>query len=156
MEELIFILRALINDLDCVKYTDEQLISLLTTASFLVIGETPFIDDYVVNLTYKSISPDPTYANSADVPFMTLVSLKAAYLLLNSEAKISTTYNMKVVDGPSSIDLKDQWKAISTIAELRKKEYDQVKLQLSLEYGGGSGLAITTPTTVDYIMDGWR
>lgn len=156
MEELIFILRTLINDPLGTKYSDDSLVNLLCTSSFLVIGETPFIDNYTINLKDKLIEPDPTYANVDDVPFMTLVSLKSAYLLLNSEAKVSTTYNVKIVDGPSTIDLKDQWKAISALAELRKKEYDDIKLQLTLEYGGGNGLAILTPTTVDTIMHGWR
>lgn len=156
MEELLFILRNLISDTDSVKYTDDALLNLLCVAAFLVITETPFVEGYVVNLKDKTITPDPTYATSTDIPFMTLISLKAAYLILNNEAKISSANNIKVKDGPSEIDLKDQWMAINELAKARKDEYDQIKMKLTLEYNSGNGLVVMSPTTVQTIYyNGW-
>ena len=156
MEELIFILRNLIGDTNSTKYTDDSLLNLLCTAAFLVITETPFIEGYTVNLKDKTITPDPTYANVSDIPFMTLISLKASYLILNSEAKISSAKNVKIHDGPSIIDLKDQWMAINELAKARKEEYDYIKNKLTLEYNSGNCLVVMSPTTVQTIYDnGW-
>lgn len=157
MEELIFILRNLINDVDATTYSDDSLLNLLCTSAFLVISETSFIEGYVVNLQTKAIIPDPTYSNTADIPFMSLTALKAAYLLLYNEAKVHISRSIKIIDGPSTIDLKGQADSSSKLAAERKAEYDQLKKQLKLEYEGGSGLAIMTPTTVETIMyNVWR
>lgn len=158
MFELIFILRNLINDQDSTIYTDDSLTQVICTSAFLVIAETPFISDYIVNLNTQEITPNPTYANADDIPFMTLISLKAAYMILNNEAKsYASQTGIKVIDGPSTVSIGNRYEASSKLAQQRKEEYDYLRNQIKLEYNGGNGLAVLTPTTVQTIMcNTWR
>lgn len=151
MEELIFIVRQLINDLDGSTYSDDQLLNIVCVAALFVNAETDFIDTYLVNLKDKNIDPDPTYSNVDDVPFMTLVSLKAAIIILKNECKKYALNTFRIHDGPSIIDTSSLYKSLADLLKTREEEYDQVKIDIQLSFQGGNGYTITTPTTVSNI-----
>lgn len=152
MEELILIVRNLLNDLDGTSYTDDQLVNMICTAAFFVNGETDYIDNYTVNLKDKVITPDPTYATAADVPFMTLVSLKAAIIVVKGECKKYSLVAARVHDGPSIVDTSYVYKAMLDLLKKLEEEYERVKMNILVSYQGGQGYIITTPTTVESIM----
>lgn len=81
-DELIPMLRALINDLDCSSYTysDDRLEQLLIVGARYVAQEIPFSTTYTVNVSDREISPDPTVTATRNDTFSNFIVLKAACL----------------------------------------------------------------------------
>jgi hypothetical protein len=151
MEELIFIVRGLLNDLDATSYTDEKLLNIICVAAFFVISETDYNTSYIVNVKDKEIEPDPSYITAADVPFMTLVSLKAAIIVVKGECKKYSLLTGRVHDGPSIIDTSSLYKAMADLLDKLQDEYEKVKMNIEISYLSGYGYTITTPTVVETI-----
>jgi hypothetical protein len=83
-EELLLILRALINDLDSTRYSDDSLIKVLLVAAFQVAREpVSFTQDFEVSVVNETITPDPcdTANNTDDADFVNLACLKAACII---------------------------------------------------------------------------
>ena len=103
-DEMVPILRHLIDDTAETKtYTDSMLENIIVVAAQLSTVEISFDNDYMIDVTQMSISPDPT-AGTRDNAFIALISLKAACLTLKAEAKASAGESIRVTDGPSTID----------------------------------------------------
>src|SRR6187402_3159724 len=79
-DEAVLILRYMIDDVDDpVKYSDDRLEQLIFVAAQFVKKENIFEEDYVINVTNKTITPEPT-----DEAFTNLVVLKASCLLVSA------------------------------------------------------------------------
>lgn len=99
------IVRYLIDDA-VVPYTydDSRLQQTIVISAQLTLLEVHFDKDYVVDVAGSGISPDPT-ADPRDDAFISLVSLKTACVVLGAEVKDASQSGVRIMDGPSTIDL---------------------------------------------------
>lgn len=148
MQDILFMLRVLINDIGNTTYSDDSLTRLILTSAIIVKREISFDVDYKINLELLKITPYET-----DEVFNLFVSHKAAILLLQSEIRTKTYQSVKIVDGPSSIDLSNISKDMQALLKYSTEQYAKMKLDytLSQNNGGSFGYAVVTPTTVEYI-----
>ena len=101
---MVKIVRHLVDDVAETTYDDGRLEETVAVAAQLLLNEIDFEQTYTINLDTISISPDPTTSNAMDESFITIVSLKAACILVSSELKSNSLTALRVVDGPSTID----------------------------------------------------
>lgn len=147
MQDILMMLRVLINDIAGTIYSEDSLTRLALTSAIIVKKELYFEQEYTVNLQLLTISPDP------EEDFTLFVSHKAAILLLSSEMRTKTSQSIKIVDGPSTIDLSNISKDMKSLLDFLTAQYDRMKLDFTLHANnqGSFGYAIMTPTTVEYI-----
>jgi len=140
------ILRVLIGDMsDTPTYTDTRLSRILVVAAAYVVNELSFDYAYSVDVRNATISPDPTSQATRDDVFVTLLSLRAANILLDSEVKYYAMSSLKVQDGPSSIDTTSRANFVKEAAKIIADQYAKTKM---LHQMGDAGVAILTPYTV--------
>ena len=104
--EMVRILRHIINDLDSSSYsfTDDRLEESILVSAQLVSTEIDFDKDYTIDVDALVLSPDPT-ASVKDDAFINLVVLKSACIILGSEVRSNALNSIALKDGPSSIIL---------------------------------------------------
>jgi hypothetical protein len=144
IEEMLIVLRGLVQDLDQTIYTDYSLIRLLITSSIMTQKENDFPEDYIIDISSMTIDPNPT-----DNSFILLTAYKAAILLIQSELRKYSSQTIKIVDGPSSIDMSGISKNFIDLLKSLREDYNRIKMDYSLS--GNIGYAVITPTTVEYI-----
>ena len=83
--DLVLMFRSLIGDLDSSSFTDDRLQQILVVAAYNVQNDGDFSTTYTIDVSAKTISPDPY--TTGDVDFSTLTIYKAACILLGSEEK---------------------------------------------------------------------
>lgn len=141
MDEIMLMVRYLINDVDGATYSDSR---LRTAALIGAKYVNPLFENYyTISLSGSgSISPDPSQA------FMNLTTLKTACLISTGEAKISAGQGIAIKDGSSSLDLKgvsssksDMMKSYCEMYEEAKNEY----LAAGDGTNGPPGAAILSP-----------
>jgi len=135
------ILRHLIDDMGSApEYSDDRLIELLYVSATYVnidIGS-----PYSINICGQSVSPAP----SSD--FCNLVALKSACLLTRSTQSSYAKCDFKVMDGPSTVDLKGAADKLKVSADGFCNQYERAKLSYLMgnsDYGGG--WVISTPNS---------
>lgn len=104
--EIVRQVRHLINDWEePYDYSDDRIAELILVAAQYVSNEIDFSQTYEIDLDQLSIIPDPTdrNANTRDNIFINLVSLKAACLVDNSEARASAGKAFTLKQGNNSI-----------------------------------------------------
>jgi len=139
MDEILIILRALTNSIE----SDAVLTKLIITAAIIVKREYTFDIDYVISITSGTITPDPI-----DNGFILLVAYKAGILLLQTEIRSYSYQSIKIVDGPSSIDISGRSKDLRALLDSLINDYSNIKRDY---LSNQEGFAIITPTTVQYI-----
>ena len=140
MNIILSMIQGMILDL---TYTTEQLQNFACISCVLVNREIPFPITYTPDFDNLTIDPDPT-----DLNYCMFVALKSIILIVSSEVRTSATNSIKVVDGPSSIDLTQNQKSLSAYLTDLKNDYEQAKLDYLLSGSVNSvGYAIITPTT---------
>jgi hypothetical protein len=122
--DLVLMLRSLIGDLDRTDYTDERLKQILVAGAYNVVNDADFSEDYSVDISAVTISPDPVEKNDTD--FACLTVFKSACILMGSEAKTQSTNAISIKDGPSSIDLREVSKNYFTLYQDFCKKYEEV------------------------------
>lgn len=146
--QAVLTIRSLIGDLDpaSYQYTDERLTQLFMISGQLVLMDTSFDNDYVIDVALEDISPDP----SLDLDFMGLTSLRAACILASSEVRTkagATGNHSKVTmkDGPSTITV-DNADGLNSLKTITKSACDRYAEALFLFKAGKSvGKAILGP-----------
>lgn len=98
------------------KYTDESLGNTLLAAAQFVQVRTPFVQKYSVDPENFSLTPDPTEDATRDDPFINIVILKAACMLLTAEVRTYGQQAIAIRDGTSAIDLKRDLKSLQLLA----------------------------------------
>ena len=136
------IIRALVNDVAESTYTDEGIKDIALVAAYRVYSEISLDYTYTINLSTNVISPDPE--DNGDMDFINLLSIKAACIILNNEAKAQAGSAISMTDGPSSISLKGVYDALADQAKNVCEAYEQAKTEFSLGNSVG-GLAILSP-----------
>jgi hypothetical protein len=133
--------RQLINDLDntAYKYSDERLLTALIVSAKLVELELDFSTTYLIDITQKTITPDP----ELDTTFLNLMVLKTAVVILGGEVKKEAANSISIRDGVSSIDLRG---VSSTLMQLYKDLSDKYEsLALDYKFSGSNGQSILGP-----------
>lgn len=150
--EMTIIVRYLVNDPNSSSYTDLHIQQLILVAAQLVQhNELQFDKTYTIDVDSLSLSPDPT-SGTRDNGFINLISLKSAAMILHGDAKVAAMDAWRVSDGPSTIDGSASYKAKKELADEYEKRYQQEKQKYILN--GNAGLAVITPTTVEYLAYG--
>ena len=132
-------LRYVLNDLDSSNYTytDARLGQLLLISACYVNDEVGA--GLIIDLAGGTITP------VASAELDSLFVLKAACLLAKAEAKDLANCSVKIVDGPSTIDVGGAHKAAVLDASTACEDYQKAKLEYSMR--NSNGCSSITPTT---------
>ena len=146
--EITTIVRHLLDDVsDTPKYSDERLEKAVLVCTQLMLMGDSFRNNYVVDITNGTITPDPTSGNRDD-SFLNLVALRTACMIIGSEIKTSSGNAISVKDGPSSIDLKGVSDVLAKLYDHLCKQYEAILLQYRAS--GTIGAAILGPHTTEF------
>ena len=145
--EMVVILRHLIDDVCAVTYTDPRLEETIIVAAQLVNLEIDFDKIYTIDIDSLILTPDPTAA-VRDNAFINLVVLKAACIITSGEAKANALQAIKIKDGPTEIDTGQRHKALEVRTLQVCEEFNRAKLQY-VAGDGRTGQAVMTPFTWD-------
>lgn len=134
-------LRVYINDIvEPYTYEDFRLERVIYLAAFQVSREVDFTSDYSINIVTQEISPDPT----TDGDFLLLTILKAMCIISKGDVRANMDCNIKITNGPSSVDTGGKYLALKDYRTESCKDYDKAKEDYRM--GEGSiGKAILTP-----------
>lgn len=132
-------LRVLIDDLDsdAYKYSDNRLSQLLMVSACYV--QSDISAEYAVDIQNATITPEPNDSIN------NLIVLKAACLLVKSEAKSAAGCSVKIIDGPSTMDLDGIYKNTSLMSKDFCEDYQKSLIQYKLL--NSFGCSSITPTT---------
>lgn len=146
-DEMVFMLRAAIGDMDDTnyKYGDDRLAQqILIAAQLMQGGEITFPNTYTINIMAITLSPDPIEVG--DNAFINLVTLKAACMLDMTETRIAAEQGIDISDVGSRIALSGR--AENKIALLKSGGYcEQYKLAKQAYLFGdmNPGRAVVSP-----------
>lgn len=145
------LLRTFINDAGTpYVYSDEKLEEVLAHSAFVVNQLGTFNTTYTVSIPCTSITPDPC----TDSAFIYLMALKAAVLIICSEAKTLAGQSFRVTDGPSSVDVGGAFNATSQLCDKLTTQFEDALMQNNL--GGAmaiGGEAIVSPYTQERLSN---
>ena len=129
--EMVRIVRHLINDLDSSNYTftDDRLEESALVAAQLLLKEVDFDNTYTVDTDALDMSPDPTTLATKEDAFINLVCLKSACVILGSEVRTNSLNAIVVKDGPSSIDMRGIAAGLNNIYKDMCAKYDHYVMQ---------------------------
>ena len=133
------IVRHLVDDLDSTKYkyTPHRLETALLVAAQLMIMNVDFNNIYSIIVENCSLSPDPTDSTTKDDPFIALVCLRTACIILGSEIRSESGNAISIKDGPSAIDLRGVTQTLAILYKDLCEKYEH----LLLEYRAGNSVA---------------
>lgn len=135
-DDLILMLRYLINDFSApYTYTDARLEGLLVVAAQLVNQDiNSFDNDYTINISASTISPDPTATDPRDDAFINFVVLKAACISDTSAYRTAAQADgVKVLAGPTQIQTTGRAKGFEALLKNGPcKTYEDMKIQYLL------------------------
>lgn len=141
--KVITIIRNMLGDVtDSPEYTDNRLLQLFLVCSTLVLMDVEFDNDYAIDISNETITPDP----SDDKDFLALACLKSVCTLLNSEVRSKHTSGMvSIKDGPSTvtIDNRDVLNSLKDLAKTMCAKYEQSIFEW--KSGQSVAVAILTP-----------
>lgn len=147
--EMVTILRHLIDDY--VADSDESTATykhtrleeaILVSAQLAQTEGIAFTNTYLVDADACTLSPDPT-VGTKDNAFINLVCIKAACIILSSEFKTAGSQGVKIVDGPSTIDLTGKSTSLEKISTGMCERYEDAKNEFNMN--GVLGQAVLTP-----------
>jgi hypothetical protein len=133
------IVRHLINDLDPdnYKFSNTRLETTILVAAKLSQMNIDFSNSYTINVETCTLSPDPTVTSTIDDPFVTLICLRTACIIIGSEIRSESGNAISIKDGPSAIDLRGVTQTLTVIYKDLCEKYEH----LLLEYRAGSSIA---------------
>lgn len=105
-DEILMIVRTLINDLDTSNptYTDERLLQIVTVAAKYVQFDVVLDNTYTIDVVNKLISPDPTAQN--DSIFISLIGLKSACMIDQSTLRTKAAMEgIRAALGPAQLSI---------------------------------------------------
>jgi hypothetical protein len=154
--EMVRILRFLIDDtgtMSCTAgitydFTDSRLEETVLVAAQFVQTEADFDNVYTVDVDTLTLSPDPTTLATKDNAFINLVCLKAALIVVRGLVKTYALQSIRVMDGPSSIDVSGIFNAMKQKLAEMNEDYENTKLQHKM---GNAVQAILTPYTMEEV-----
>ncbi len=141
------IVRHLISDTDPTDYTfsDHRLETGILVSAQLVISQADFVNDYQVNVEACLLSPDPTDSDTKDNDFITLVSLKAACIILGGMIRKESGCAIHVKDGPSMIDSRGVTQTLIVLYESICSKFEDALFSYESGESSINGQAILGP-----------
>ena len=132
------IVRHLIDDVDPdnYSYSDHRIETTILVAAQLTQMNVDFAKSYDVNVENCTLDPDPTSATE-DKPFITLICLRAACIIVGSKIRSESGNAISIKDGPSAIDLRGVTQTLAILYKDLCEKYEQSLL----EYRAGSSVA---------------
>jgi hypothetical protein len=146
--EIVRIVRFLINDLDSSSYADDRLEETILVAAQLLLDSMDFNNTYTVDVDTLVLSPDPTQTSPKDNFFINILALKTACIVLGSEAKTLAAQSYRIKDGPSSIDVSAAYQGTK---QLYSEMCDKLN-KMIFDYRAGNSIAgqsVLTPYTYE-------
>ena len=133
------IVRHLISDVDpaSYKFSDHRIETTILVAAQLCQMNVDFANDYSINVESCTLSPDPTDTSNPDNPFVTLICLRAACIIIGSEIRSESGNAISIKDGPSAIDLRGVTQTLTVLYKDLCEKYEH----LMLEYRAGNSIA---------------
>ena len=133
------VVRHLISDVDPTAYTfsANRIETSILVAAQLSIMNIDFNNTYTVNVESCSLSPDPTDTETKDDPFIALICLRAACIIIGSEIRSESGNAISIKDGPSAIDLRGVTQTLTVLYKDLCEKYEH----LMLEYRAGNSIA---------------
>jgi hypothetical protein len=156
--ELVTIVRYLIGDVDpdTPTYDDARIEKLVLIAAFQVNIDSTFLAVYSANIEAGTLTPDPTGAGGStrDDAFMSLTSLRAAYILSANEFRTLGNQGIRIKDGESEIDLRRDPRTLELMRDTFKTEYDAKLYQYKVDKTA-VGLAVPPPAPGPLRLPWW-
>ena len=132
------VVRHLISDVDPTAYTfsANRIETSLLVAAQLTTMNVDFNNTYTINVESCSLSPDPTDTDTKDNPFIALVCLRTACIIIGSEIRKESGNAISIKDGPSAIDLRGVTQTLAVLYKDLCEKYEH----LLLEYRAGNSV----------------
>jgi len=139
--------RHLIGDVDEAnyKYSDSRIEKTITICAQLVNVDTTFNNNYIIDISGESITPDPTQSDPIDYIFINLVALRCACFILGSEVKTESANAISIKDGPSAIDLRGVSSTLNALYQDYCKRYKDLLDDYKEDRVSAAGQAILGP-----------
>jgi hypothetical protein len=150
--EVVRIVRFLINDLESLTYTDDRLEETVLVSAQLLLDTMDFAQSYTVDVDQVILTPDPT-ESPKDNFFINVLALKTACIVIGSEAKTLATQSYRIKDASSSIDISAAYQSLN---QLHKQMCDKLD-KMIFDYRAGNSLAgqaVLTPYTQEGLNEG--
>lgn len=130
---------------DTPTYSDTRIQNAVLISAQLMVREVSFTQTYTIDISNSGITPDPVTPVRDDI-FISLVSLKTACVIANSELRTYSLTGMKVTDGPSTIDTTGMGNSLKNVASNACQAYSDAVKQYMLGNAEGARI-ITGPYT---------
>lgn len=150
-QEMIIVLRTMIDDLASTVYTDDTLAQVITVAGKFVMQEMNFNLNYFFDTVPKTVNPDPTdtAGGTRDDSLINLTCLKAACFSDRGQAKTSAGQAVDISDAGSRISVGG---IAAARLKLLEKGWCKAYADAKAEYLSGqsrvAGAAVMTPFRV--------
>lgn len=118
--EIITTVRVLVNDIVApYSYSDDRLSQVIVVAAKFVKNDLSFITtDYSIDISNKTIDPDPTDPNNIDEIFVNCISLKTACIVDQSTFRTkAASEGIKAALGPASLSIQDNLKGFKILLD---------------------------------------
>jgi hypothetical protein len=117
--EILSIVRILINDLvEPKQYSDQRLLQVIPVAANYVQLDAILNNEYLIDVSTSSITPDPTTLESKDSVFTSLVALKTACIIDQSILRTkAATEGIRAALGPATLAVSGNLAAWKTILD---------------------------------------
>lgn len=146
-EEMNIITRALVNDMDSTKFTDDRINQAILVSIRFVTAYLDFNQEYIVDIVNESVTPDPTINPYRDENLINLATLKCACIVDRGAASAAADQAIRVRDGQSEVDLRAAFKAkLDLIKSGWCAVYDETKTEYAYARSGEVvGAAVMSP-----------
>lgn len=133
------IIRYLISDVDSsnYKFSDSRIQTTALVAATFVNNDLNFSNDYTIDLSASTLSPDPTDSATEESSFVTLTCLKTACIMIGGEIRLESGNAISIKDGPSAVDLRGVSSTLSMLHKDLCAKYDNAVL----DYSAGKSIA---------------
>lgn len=120
-------IRHMIDDLDASNFSDNRLEESILVNAQMLKGEVQLINDYVIEVDNRTMTPDPTLMNPKDDNFIALCCLKTAIMCTRGLVKIYAMKSFSIKDGPTSLDMRGVVVGLQKILDDLNEKYDELK-----------------------------
>jgi len=152
--EIVRMVRFLINDVDATSYSDERLEETILVSAQLLSNNIDFDNSYNIDVDSLVLDPDPTMLSPKDNFFINILAVKASCIILGSEAKTLAAQSFRIKDASSSIDVSAAYQSINQLYQEMCNRLEK----MIVDYKAGNSIAgqsVVTPYTQEYLSSGF-
>lgn len=140
-DQIPLVVRVWINDLsETPTYSDDRLEQLIVIAAQYTLHEMNFNQNYIINISDRVITPDPTTLESPDHDFIGFVALKSACMLDQSTFRTkAATEGIRASLGSANLTVQGSLAGYQAILDEGPCAIYQ-SLRLQYEFGNANGI----------------